>query len=182
MSDVIAGAARGRADRSSAGWLLLLAVVSGTGLLAAGAWVDGTEAWMVAVAIVPALLWAAAHRRRPALAADALLAAFVVLAGVGLWSGISAGWMVTSVAAGLAAWDLAHFEHRLVLAGNVEGRDRLERRHLIHLVPTVAVGLVLALVAAHGRLNLGFFPILLLSTLAIAGLARAVLYLRRDDD
>jgi hypothetical protein len=182
MSDVATEAQHGTVERSVAGWLLPVAVALGTGLLAAGYLLDGPEAWAAGGAVVPALLWVIARQRHPALAADASLAMSVALAGLGLWLGVGAGWMVPAVAAWLAAWDLAHFEQRLALAGHVEGRNTLERRHLVYLLPVVAVGLLLALVGAHLRLNLGFFPALLLGALVIVGLARAVIYLRRDDN
>ncbi|MBN1660363.1 MAG: hypothetical protein JXA93_18335 [Anaerolineae bacterium] len=182
MSDAAPGARPGPTDRSAAGRLLYVAVALGTSLLAAGILADGLQAWAAGGAIVPAVLWAAARRRHPEQAADASLAASVALAGLGLWLGVGAGWMVPAVATWLIAWDLARLGQRLALAGRVEGRDELERRHLVRLLPVVAAGLVLALVSAYLRLDLGFLPALLLGALAIAGLACTVAYLQRDNN
>jgi hypothetical protein len=162
-------------------WLSPVAVALATGLLALGYAVDGPEPWAAFVAPVPAVLWVTGRVHRSAPAVDASLAAFLALAGLGMWLGVSAGWMVPAAVSGLAAWDLAHLERRLTQAGHVENRDLLAARHLAHLLPVLVLGLALALVGAGVRLDLGFFPALLLGVLAIAGLALLVTYLRRDE-
>lgn len=162
-------------------WLSPLAVGLGTALLAAGYVVDGPDPWVAFVAPVPALVWIVGRTHRSGPAVDGSLAAFVALAGLGLWLGVDAVWMVSATVAGLGAWDLAHLERRLAEAGHVEDRALLEARHLAYLVPVLALGLALALVATGVRLDLGFFPALLLGVLAFAGLAWTVAYLRRDE-
>ena len=86
------------------------------------------------------------------------------------WGSHRSGW--TDLVATLA---------RSTTVFHVEGRDKLEVRHLAHLLPVVVVGLVLALVGTHVRLGLGFLPALLLGALAVAGLVRAVAYLMLDE-
>lgn len=170
-----------RAVRVVEAWLSPLAGMLASGLLAAGYVLDAPEPWVASVALVPALLWIAARQRGWAPAADASLALFLALAGLGVWLGVGAGWMLPAAVTGLGAWDLAHFERRIAQAGHVEGRDRLAARHLAYLLPVLVLGLALAMVGARVRLDLGFFPALLLGVLAVAGLALLVTYLRRGE-
>jgi hypothetical protein len=108
---------------------------------------------------------------------------FVLCAGAaaaGLLLGVEAGWMLLALVMALAAWDLDSFVRRMEGAEQVEGRQDLERRHLLRLVAVEGVGVLLAAVALGVRLDIGFGAVLLLSLVAVVGLSRVVAFFRRQ--
>ena len=118
------------------------------------------------------LLWLAGQWRGANWVADACLAGWVGLAAVGAWQGLAGGWMLLSVVAALAAWDLAHFAERLRGAGHVASRAELTRAHLTRLAIVAGIGFLLGGIALGVRLELTFGWALLVAALAIYSLSR----------
>lgn len=128
-----------------------------------------------------AALWLAGEGWRWPLAAPLGVVASAGLAALSTQLAGKAGvslLAVLAVVAALCAWDLDGFARRLASAPYVGDQTRLERRHLGRLVAVAALGLLLAGAALALDLSLSFWPIFLLSLLAVLGLSWAAFLLR----
>ena len=104
-------------------------------------------------------LWClAGQRSRWGWPASVGLIAFVGAAAYGVWQGGPAGWLLFSVVAVLAAWDLDHFARRLQQTGQQEMEIELQQAHLKRLALVAGLGLLLGGLALglQVELNLGW--------------------------
>ena len=156
--------------------LAALALLAGFGL--AGLW------WGAAAAVVVAVLWATAHARKQRWAAPIGLFALILVTAVGLIVGLDPGWGIIALVAALAAWEFDFFwrvveetdgaEHSV----RVDRRDLLIRRHRRRVLITVLAGALLAGAATIVQIQFGFGLALLLGVISLAGISRAVHFLR----
>jgi hypothetical protein len=123
-------------------------------------------------------LWLFAGRQRWVWFATIALVISVTLAGIGLWFGISTGWMITGALGALLAWDLTDFMRRLRFAPLMDDLRALERRHLTRLTIVTLIGVSLASVAMLVRVEFTFEWIMLLTLVAVLGVTQLVTWLR----
>jgi len=157
--------------------LAVLALLAGFGL--AGLW------WGAAAAVVVAALWAAGHAKKQRWAAPAGLFTLLLVTAVGLVVGLAPGWGIAALVASLGAWEFDFFWR--VLDGSkdaerhvrVERRDLLVRRHRRRVLTVLLAGALLAGAATVIQVQFGFGLALLLGVISLAGISRAVHFLRR---
>lgn len=128
------------------------------------------------------LLWLVGQRYERHTVALLGLLCFVIGAALGGWYGVTSGWLLCSVTAALAAWDLNYFIHHVQDTKNVENARALERAHLQRLGIVAGIGLLLGALALTVRLTLRFGAIFVLGLAAIFGLSRLIHYLRQESD
>jgi hypothetical protein len=122
-------------------------------------------------------MWLIGLWRRLAWFSSLGLLAAVFTAGLGLWLGISPGWLLAGSLFALLAWDLTEFHRRLSLAYFEDDLGGLERRHLLRLSLLALAALALSSIAMIARLQFTFEWALLLalvSALAITQLVRGL--------
>jgi hypothetical protein len=107
-------------------------------------------------------------------------AAFAGAAAFGVWQGGAAGWLLVSLVAALAAWDLAFFTRRLRQAGQTAPEPALSQAHLGRLAVVAASGLLLGGLALGLRFQLSFGWAIFLGLLAVIGLSRVIRSARRS--
>ncbi len=135
--------------------------------------------WMPAIGIL-AVLWLFGYWRGWEWVASLAVVGYTGMAAAGSLSGLGSGWMVGGLVAALCAWDLHRFVLCLRSVERVEAEGALERRHLQRLLAVAGLGLLLAAIALTVEIRLSFLFALLLGTLAVLGLSRAVSFLRRE--
>ncbi len=152
--------------------LSVLALLLGYGL--AELWV-----WTPLLAL-PAVVWLVGLWRRWGWLTSLGFVLCASAAAAGVLLEVKAGWMLLAVVMALTAWDLDSFVRGMERAERVEGRQDLERRHVLRLVAVEGVGVLLATVALGVRLDIGFGAVLLLGLVAVFGLSRVVVFFRRQ--
>lgn len=156
--------------------LAALALLAGFGL--AGLW------WGAAAAAIVAALWAMGQARKWRWVAPAGLFTLLLITAVGLVVGLAPGWGIVALITALAAWEFDYFRRVLdAPAGDerhvrVEGRDLLVRRHRRRVLTVLLAGALLAGAATVVRIQFGFGLALLLGVISLAGISRAVQFLR----
>ena len=103
----------------------------------------------------------------------------VSMAGYGLWNELPPAWMVAGALGGLFAWDLTNFLHRLRFAARTDDLRGLQIRHLTRLTIVALIGITLFGLATFLRLELSFEWAVLLTLIAVFGVAQLVAWLRR---
>lgn len=104
----------------------------------------------------------------------------VILAGFGMWFGVSPGWMIAGCLGGLLAWDLTDFMRRLRFAPIGEDLRTLKRHHMTRLTIIALIGAALASIPMLIRLEFTFAWGVVLTLIAIMGLTQLVAWLRRS--
>jgi uncharacterized membrane protein len=160
---------------------LALFTVVATFLLATGYASRGTWQWS-ALIIAFGIFWLYAQRRMWGRVASFGLIFFVLAAGRGIFMDISTGWLLLSVVATLAAWDLDYFVRRLKKVERVEKPHDLEQRHLKRLMSVAALGLLLGGVAIAVEVQLNFGWVLFWGVVLILGMSRLIDLLNREND
>jgi hypothetical protein len=130
--------------------------------------------------LILGVIWLFAGRRCWTWFSTIMLLLLVTLAGIGLWFGLSPGWMISGALGGLMAWDLTDFMRRLRFAPLMEDTRELERRHLTRLTIVALAGVFLASIAILVRLEFTFEWVMLLTLVAVLGVTQVVAWLRRD--
>ncbi len=125
-----------------------------------------------AVAAAVGLVWLGGQRRPVGWVVDLGFMALVGLAGWGVWAGVAAGWMLTTTGAALAAWDLAHFSHRLAQVEQVENEVTMAQAHRQRLLLAVGLGWLVGGAALLIRFELSFGWLAGLGLLLLIGLSR----------
>jgi hypothetical protein len=120
------------------------------------------------------LLWLIGHYGPGKGVATVGLVVFIGAAGYGVWQEHPAEWLLVSLVAALAAWDLDHFERRLRQARPGTQETDLRRAHLQRLALVAGLGLGLGWLALGVRIELGLGWAILLSLLTIIGLSRVL--------
>ena len=156
--------------------LAALALLAGFGL--AGLW------WAAAVVVVVAAFWSVGHARKQRWAAPVGLFALGLATAVGLIAGLAPGWGIIALVAALAAWEFDFFwrvledTDRAGRSVRVKRRDLLIRRHRRRVLAVVVGGALLAGAATVVQVQFGFGLALLLGVISLAGISRAVHFLR----
>ena len=142
--------------------------------LAAIAMVAGfftVQAW---IGVIPALLnpglWIIARERRQTWSADAGFSAYVVLAMVAAWMNVHPVWLLISIAAGLAAWDIDRYQQRRSQIGSLLTGQDPSRAHIRRLLLVECVGLLLSALALVAKIQLGFWIAIPLAALMFLGI------------
>lgn len=149
-------------------WAQLAVVL--TALAMGGAWLM-TGAWGPAAGVgLLAALWIWGQWRRSHKLNNALFAAFLAVAAMGVIREVMPGAMLAGSLAALAAWDLGALTHRLDRAGHVMAEDRLQGRHIERLLVVLSLGGILGGVALAGRLSLSLGGAIGLGLVAALGL------------
>lgn len=157
--------------------LAALALLAGFGL--AGLW------WGSAAAVVVTALWAAGHAKRWRWTASAGLFVLLLVTAIGVVMGLAPAWGIVALAAALAAWEFDYFWRVLDDAQRaerhlrIEGHDRLVQRHQRRVLTVCLAGALLAGAATLVQVQFGFGLALLLAVISLAGISRAVHFLRR---
>jgi hypothetical protein len=135
---------------------------------------------------IPVLLfiaggWGWASRKILEWPAPLGLVLFVIASAIGLWLFATPGLILPGMIAALAAWDLAHFLRRTHAVHRIEEAARLERIHMLRLGAVIGVGGLFGAAALLLRLSFSFGITFLVGLLAIFGLTRAVIFLKRSN-
>ena len=101
---------------------------------------------------------------------------------LGLYLFPFSGLMLVSLAATIAAWDLDHFSHRIRTVQRVEEVNSLEKIHLVRLGTVLGAGTLLGAAALLVRVQFSFGVAFALGVVAIFGLSRAIIFLKRSSD
>ncbi len=102
------------------------------------------------------------------------LVLFVGAAAFGVWLNAPGGWMLLSVLATLAAWDLAHFTARMRRAELGDEAAMLTTTHLRRLAMVIGLGLLLGGVALGVSVTLHLGWAIFLGLLAVIGLSQVM--------
>ena len=159
----------------------LLGIMLAALLLAAGYAVRALWPWALGSVAIGGL-WVAGQQRGWGWTATPGMVGLVGLTTAGIFLGLPVLWMLACATAALVAWDLSHFAQRLSEAGRVEDTAALQRARRRRLAIVAGLGLLLGGTALIARVELGFGIALLLGLLAIVGLSRAVVFMRRESD
>jgi hypothetical protein len=100
----------------------------------------------------------------------------------GNFEGVSLPGLLIALVAALAAWDTGTCAGRLRATPELAFADDLVRAHVQRLLIVVAVGLLVGSLALLLRVSLSFGWALMLATLAIIGLVRALRFFQRESD
>jgi hypothetical protein len=125
------------------------------------------------------LLWGLAQWRRWNWFASLGLAVAVIVAAIGLWIAVPAGWMIAGVVGALIAWDLSDFARRLRLASRDDSLRNLEGAHLMRATILAVLGVFLGSIAMLVRVHFTFEWALLLAFVSAVGISQLVSWLRR---
>jgi len=131
--------------------------------------------WLAGIVLIPAIALLLTHRVAGNWLPFAALVAFVVMAAAGLLLGSTPSLMVLSTTAALASWDLVNLERFL----GARPHPLLEKRHIQILLPSLGLGLLLALAGEMISLSLPFIVMLLLVLLILFSLDRVSRYLNQ---
>ena len=104
---------------------------------------------------------------------------FALLAAIGLVSGVAVVWGIVLLVAALGAWEFDYFRRVLDGAERVHKRETMVRRHRGRVLAVMLVGALLALATVVIDISFGFGLALLLAVVSLAGISRAVHFLRR---
>ncbi len=80
----------------------------------------------------------------------------------------------------LGAWDLTYFLRRLKAAGKLDYENQLGRNHLRRLILAEALGMTAGMMAATIHISLPFWLLLLFIMLAVVGVSRLIIYVRKQ--
>lgn len=129
--------------------------------------------------LILGVIWLFAGRKHWTWFSTIMLLFLVTLAGIGLWFGLSPGWMISGALGGLMAWDLTDFMRRLRFAPLMDDTRELERRHLTRLTIVALAGVFLASIAMLVRVEFTFEWVMLLTLVAVLGVTQLVAWLRK---
>ena len=131
-------------------------------------WIGAGNLWLALAGIIPFVGMLLARKPSLAWLAPVSLLIFVGLAVLGVFLGASPVWMVVSVVAALAAWDLVNFERAI----GKNSHPHLEIRHLQVLFAALGLGLLAALAGRAVQFSLPFILMLALILLGLYSLDR----------
>lgn len=156
-----------------AAWILWVAVTLAA--LSAGAGFGLQASWIgLALAFIAGVLWLLILRRRIEWAASLPLFGFTALAVFGIAVGVGPGWILVSLAAALAAWDLDYFLRRVREVKDSSLAASMTAHHLRRLVGVIAVGVLVASGALFIQYRLTFGMAIIVSLLAVFVLTRLI--------
>jgi len=103
----------------------------------------------------------------------------IVIGALGIWFGLTPGWMFAGGIFALTAWDLTDYRSRTRLAAWDDDERGMERRHLSRLTILILAGLFLSSIAMVVRLQFTLEWAVLLVFVVLLGLTQVVAWLRR---
>jgi ABC-type dipeptide/oligopeptide/nickel transport system permease component len=130
------------------------------------------EGWWGAAALVAVTLGWAGGRQRYSWADNAGLLLFMLCLTYAVWLDVAAYWLITGVAGALAAWNLGHFESRLLAQAAAEHEAALWKAHWQALVSALALMMVISGAALVIRIELSFWPAFGLALFVVTALSR----------
>ena len=161
--------------------LALIGIILTTVLLT-GAYAFSRQWPLALTALGLGVLWGVGQwQQRPELDSPLFLA-FIALAALGIYRGVSPFWPFLGSVAALATWDLSRFIDYLGQAEDIEAEATLQRSHLQHLQFTIALSVLLGGAALFFEMNLTFGPAVFLSLLMVVTLSLAVRFIRRGSE
>ena len=112
-----------------------------------------------------------------------ILSMLVIVLGISLATilGGSRLFLLLSLLAVLAAWDLDAFHIRLSGCDNLNAEEELVRTHLLRLAAVLILGLALPVVAFALQFDLKFWQVFLLGILLLLGLSQVFGQLKRSN-
>src|SRR5262245_21941674 len=122
--------------------LLPLSIILATGLIVGG-YVSNRQWPLALITLGVGALWLVGYQRRWEGLASPLFVALIILAGLGIYQGVSNQWMFLGTVAALISWDLSHFAGYLAQAEEIEAETTLRQGHLKRLQLTVILSLLL---------------------------------------
>jgi len=159
--------------------VMIISIIVSTASLAYGflqAGLADPARWIVLIGIV----WLLSHWRKLHWFSSIALFLAIFAAGYGVWRGFPIAWMLLGAMGGLLGWDLSDFARRLRYAAPTDDVEGMERSHLARVGVVAAVGGLLAYLSAVIQVRrLAFEVALGLILLAVLGLTRLVIRLRR---
>lgn len=154
---------------------ILIAVAALALSYAQGGWPH----WSMAV-VLGGAMWYTAHQRGAQGFETILFFGFAIAAAAGFWVGLSPYALLVALVASLGAWDLDHFSQRLRLVERVVLDTGLGNNHLRRLFLIESLGLMTGLVGLTSNFQLTFWTQLLLLVLAVFGLSRLVIFIKKE--
>jgi hypothetical protein len=136
--------------------------------------------WPLALTVLGlGLLWGLGQWQQRRELDTPLFLAFIALAALGIYRGVSPFWPFLGTVAALATWDLSRFMDYLGQAEDIEAEATLQQSHLQHLQLTIILSLLLGSAALFFQMNLNFGSAVLLSLLMVVSLSLAVRFIRQ---
>ncbi|MBI3162260.1 MAG: hypothetical protein HYZ23_07105 [Chloroflexi bacterium] len=111
--------------------------------------------------------------------ASPALAFAVMLAGAGLWFGLTPGWMFAGGIFSLFAWDMTDFRRRMIGVASDEHTRAVERRHIARISLLSLAGLFVASLAMIVRLKFTFEWGVFLVVVILLGLSQLAGWLKK---
>jgi hypothetical protein len=105
---------------------------------------------------------------------------YVLVSIVGLWLGMPPWSALIGVVGALLAWDLDHFNRRLLLTPDSPDRSNLEHRHLLRLGWVIIPATLVNLIVNNLNFNLTIGWAILLSLLAVGGISILIYRIRSN--
>jgi hypothetical protein len=130
------------------------------------------EGWLGMALLLLATLGWAGGRWRYDWADNAGLLLFMLCLAYAAWLDVAAYWLISGVAAALAAWDLGHFESRLLAQATEENEAVLWEAHWRALVVALVAGTAVSVAAMFIRVELSFWPAFGLALFVVVALSR----------
>jgi hypothetical protein len=109
-----------------------------------------------------------------------LLFLFGVTCGVGFWMSLTPVLLLVTIVATLGAWDLDQFSQRLRSVERVDLDSGLGKNHLKRLFAIEALGLLAGLAGLTARIQITFWAAVLLVILALFGISRLVIFIKKE--
>lgn len=157
---------------------LASSIVISMGSLAWGYSEAGFDVFVRWVLILGAVWLVTAWRGWSWLSSPALF--FAVLASaLGLWFGLTPGWMFSGGIFALFAWDMTDFRRRMQSVAADDNARAMERRHIARISLLSLIGLFLASIAMLVRVKFTFEWGALLVFVILLGLGQLVGWLRK---
>ena len=109
-----------------------------------------------------------------------LLFLFGLACGIGFWMDLTPGLLLLAIVATLGAWDLDQFSQRLRSVERVDLDSGLGKNHLRRLFLIESLGLLAGAAGLTARLQITFWAAVLLVILALVGISRLVIFIKKE--
>jgi hypothetical protein len=136
--------------------------------------------WVSAIFFLIGALWIIVEIKDWNWPCSLLLFLLVLSAAVGIVVLVEPIWSILATVLALAAWELNYFRRKIQGVSWVRKEETLRNRHNLRVLALVITSTVLAWVTTRIQVDLGFGIALVLAIISLAGLSRAVVFLRRS--
>lgn len=157
---------------------LLSSIVISSATLAWGYAQSGFSTFAVWIVLL-GLGWLLAIWQRWFWVSSFALVVVTVLAALGLWFGLTSGWLFAAGIFALFAWDMTDFRQRLVLMAKNDNTRGVERRHLLRVCLLALAGMALASITMLLRWQFTFEWGIFLVAVILLGLGQLVGWFRK---